>query len=485
MPYMLLEKRKQPAELKRAQVMECAFAWLLVPFILFGISACTTEGKDEKTAETKPIEKPPEPEKAVTNAPDLPQLKPVAPIMRQALLPDNIVICTVGGKPIVARDFKREYANEQSQFQLAVLFNQQIAQPMIKRAHDQGVTLTEDEKKKVLQAARLPQNLGGKTFSEFLRERKMTEPQFDKAALDIGLAFKAGSRNIEAGVMDALVNQLLLVNAAKTSGMEKAAFNRYIEKKHTKEFQDALRLSGLGAEEFKQEFLKAQLVELMKLKIERETPVSDAELTKVYEQNRDTFFKHEGRVKWSQIVIAAPARDMPPVESVRTQVKKQSPESTGAELEKLVQEAEKSQKEKADEILRTIKGGADFAGQANEFTDDIPQRASKTGGNMGWMALKDVGMLDLHLAHELRKLQVGQVADKPIKTDFGYHIVRLDQREPAGYVPFQEAKEKLKLVINASDPEWSVKRWLLSQRAKTPILLSEDFEAIVSKMKPQ
>ncbi len=460
---------------------------------LFSLSSCTTEKPKEKTAETnssKPAVDTPEKggaelDKKVSNQPDLPQLKPVAPIMRQALLPDNIVICTVATKPIMVRDFKREYANEQSQFQLAVLFNPQLAQPMLKKAAEQKVALTEDEKKKVLQAARAPQNLGGKTFTQFLKERKMTEEQFDQAALAIGLSFKTGSRNIEAGIMDALVNQMLLVNAAKSNGMEKAAFNRYIEKKHTKEFQDTLKFSGLNAEDFKQEFLKAQLVELMKFKIERDTPVSDDVLNKYYLQLRETAFKHEGRVKWSQIVIAAPATDMPPVESVRTQVKKQNPDATGAELEKLIQEAENYQKERAEKILSDIKGGADFAKQANEFTDDIPMRASKKGGEMGWMAVKDISMLDMHLAHELAKLQPGQLADKPIKTNFGYHIVKLNEREPGGYVPFSEAKEKLKLVISANDPEWSVKKWLLEQRAKTPILLSEEFETIVAKMKPQ
>ncbi len=457
---------------------------------LLAFSACTAEKSKEKTAETstetKPVEqKQPEPDKKVTNEPDLPQLKPVAPIMRQALLPDNIVICTVASKPILVRDFKREYANEQTQFQLAVLFNPQLSQPMLKKAAEQKVVLTEDEKKKVLQAARAPQNLGGKTVSQFLKERKMTEEQFDRAALDMGLAFKTGSRNIEAGIMDALVNQTLLVNAAKSNGMEKAAFNRYIEKKHTKEFQDTLKLSGLNAEDFKQEFLKAQLVELMKMKIERDTPVGDDVLNKVYMQNRETFFKHEGRVKWSQIVIAAPSVDAPPLESVRTQVKRTNPDATGAELEKLIQEAETYQREKAEKIISDIKGGADFAQQANEFTDDIPQRASKKGGDMGWMAVKDVGMIDMHLAHELGELKPGQMANEPIKTTFGYHIIKVNAREPAGYVPFSEAKEKLKLVINAKDPEWSVKKWLLEQRAKTPILLSEEFETIVAKMKPQ
>lgn len=456
---------------------------------LLVFSSCAEKPK-EKTAETKPVEqqKPPEAdkqEKSVTNEPDLPQLKPVAPIMRQALLPDNIVICTVASKPILVRDFKREYANEQTQFQLAVLFNPTLSQPMLKKAAEQKVVLTEDEKKKVLQAARLPQNLGGKTITQFLKERKMTEEQFNKAALDMGLAFKTGSRNIEAGIMDALVNQMLLVNAAKSNGMEKSAFNRYIEKKHTKEFQDTLKLSGLNAEDFKQEFLKAQLVELMKMKIEHDTPVSDDVLNKVYMQNRETVFKHEGRIKWSQIVVAAPAVDLPPLESVRTQVKKANPDASGAELEKLIQEAEKYQRERAEKIISDIKGGADFAKQANEFTDDIPQRASKKGGNMGWMAAKDIGMIDMHLAHELEKLKPGQLADEPIKTNFGYHIVKVDEREPAGYVPFSEAKESLKLVINAKDPEWSVKKWLLEQRAKTPILLSEEFETIVAKMKPQ
>jgi peptidyl-prolyl cis-trans isomerase D len=92
---------------------------------------------------------------------------------------------------------------------------------------------------------------------------------------------------------------------------------------------------------------------------------------------------------------------------------------------------------RAEALLGRAKAGADFAALARENSDDIGSKAQ--GGDLGW-SLKEA--YEAPFAEALFSMQKGEIRG-PVKTRFGYHIIRLDDVRPARQQPFEEVRAEL------------------------------------------
>jgi peptidyl-prolyl cis-trans isomerase D len=104
-------------------------------------------------------------------------------------------------------------------------------------------------------------------------------------------------------------------------------------------------------------------------------------------------------------------------------------------------------KAKAGDILKRAQSGEDFGKLAAEFSQD-PGSAQK-GGDLGWAD---------------RKAYVGPFADAafgmkegeikgPVKTQFGYHIIKLEGIQPTAVKTFEQAKDELTAEYRQSQAE--------------------------------
>ena len=83
--------------------------------------------------------------------------------------------------------------------------------------------------------------------------------------------------------------------------------------------------------------------------------------------------------------------------------------------------------------------GEDFAALVKQYSIDETNRAN--GGDMGWLPR---GVLDPRIDAVMFDIPVGQVSDV-IKTDFGYHVVQVTEKEKARPLPpelIQDARQK-------------------------------------------
>lgn len=83
------------------------------------------------------------------------------------------------------------------------------------------------------------------------------------------------------------------------------------------------------------------------------------------------------------------------------------------------------------------KGETDFATLAEEFSDDS---SAKGGGSLGWFERGRMVAPFEEAVFGLRN--PGELAG-PVETEFGYHIIRLQGRRPAGTEPFENVKDRL------------------------------------------
>lgn len=93
---------------------------------------------------------------------------------------------------------------------------------------------------------------------------------------------------------------------------------------------------------------------------------------------------------------------------------------------------------RAQEVLAKAKAGADFAALAKEYSDD-PSAA----GNSGDLGFFQRGQMVKPFEDAAFAMQTPGELAGPVKSDFGYHVIRFEARRPAGLLPFEQVKDRL------------------------------------------
>jgi peptidyl-prolyl cis-trans isomerase C len=90
--------------------------------------------------------------------------------------------------------------------------------------------------------------------------------------------------------------------------------------------------------------------------------------------------------------------------------------------------------EEAKAALARVKAGEDFAKVATELSKD----PGGEGGDLGWFT-KD--RMVPEFSEAAFKLEPGQVSD-PVKTQFGWHIIKVEEKREKTFPPFEQVKEQ-------------------------------------------
>jgi peptidyl-prolyl cis-trans isomerase D len=141
--------------------------------------------------------------------------------------------------------------------------------------------------------------------------------------------------------------------------------------------------------------------------VEKRITVPESELRRAYEANKEQFRTPE-QVKVRQILLNT--TDKPKEEIPKIQAK-------------------------AEELLKQIKSGADFAALARKFSEH--QESASKGGDMGWIARGQAAFESTVFA-----MKPNQISDV-VRTESGFHILQVLAKEEARLKPFEEVKGQL------------------------------------------
>jgi len=98
----------------------------------------------------------------------------------------------------------------------------------------------------------------------------------------------------------------------------------------------------------------------------------------------------------------------------------------------------KKSREKAEDILKKIKAGEDFAKLASDLSDDTGSKTN--GGELGFFPK---GRMVKSFEDAAFSLKPGELSGI-VETQFGYHIIKVEEKKESGMEPFDTAKEKIK-----------------------------------------
>lgn len=387
-------------------------------------------------------------------------------------VPDSAIICSVGNVPITMKQFRQQFRAKQQSAEAALSLDPQAQTYLLNYARSKNITLTAEEKKKLVDTAKTAQGKNGSvSFNEYLKKNNMTQKDFEDQILTMGLADKAANAMIEDSLIEELVNRELLSEAATDSNFMKSALAKFDELKAGKDYEHLKGATGFSDEELKDEIVKNQLAQMMIEKIQANSPLSDDEVRKFYDDHKDKL-KHGDRLRMSQIVLAASKDGVLGRPGLKAFVQKDQPKLKGADLDKEVDKLIEAKRKRAEDLLAKAKAGANFEQLANESTEDAPIKAAKSGGDTGW---QEKGALTKELVAAVDPLKVGELYPKVLTSPYGFHIVKLTGRQGPGLVPFDEVKDRLKELMKRKHDDDVVVKWLADRRKIIKVTTSEEF----------
>ena len=211
-----------------------------------------------------------------------------------------------------------------------------------------------------------------------------------------------------------------------------------IDKVGSKEQLDALlKQNGISNSQFKKD-LKEE-VKMRKLATELgSSSVSDAEAKKFYNENINKF-KHHDKVRASHILITVNPKEIEEVIKSDPNNKNMDEATVKAKVNEEIQAKEA----KANQLLAEAKKDpTQFAKLAKENSEDTA--TANKGGDLGFFAAKEMVPEFSKAAFSMRP---NTISDKPVKTQFGYHIIMVTDRSAAGQDPFEKVKANIKAYL--------------------------------------
>jgi len=149
------------------------------------------------------------------------------------------------------------------------------------------------------------------------------------------------------------------------------------------------------------------------------TSVTDQDLQAYYDRHRDEYRLPE-QVKVTHILIKTPL-----------------PGPDGKVDERGVEAARK----KAEDVLKQVKAGGDFAKLAGQYSDD--PGSAKNGGELDWIGR---GRTVPEFEKAAFSLPKGQTSDL-VKSSYGFHIIRVEDKQDAHVKTLAEVKSEIEAKV--------------------------------------
>ena len=381
----------------------------------------------------------------------------------------NNAAAKVGNTEIGRGEFEQAYQNERNrmQSQLGDYFSQMLADPAYVESFRKSVL---DRMINDVLLEQQAESLGLRISDSQIRTMILEMPQFQTA-----------------GQFDQEVYQAAL----RRAGFGPESFAEYMRR-------DLMRnqlVTALQGSEFvlqgeidTQSKLIAQTrdirtVTLSVAELAKSVELTEEEISEYYQQNPLAYTRPE-QAKVSYIELSAEAlkgqiqvSDEQAEQYYQEHLDKYSTEEQRKVSHILVQGDDEA---KAQAILDELNAGADFAALAEEKSDDFG--SADVGGDLGWIE-RDV----MDPAFEDAAFALENVGDTTglVKSEFGYHIIKLDELQASKAQPFSEVAAEIKQELldqEAVDQFYELQTELEKVAFEYPDSLDDSAEAINAKI---
>jgi len=241
-------------------------------------------------------------------------------------------------------------------------------------------------------------------------------------------------KEVRAKALEELITQeLAFQQAVKAKALTpmaeaQAEYARIRRKYGAQSFDQSLQTSGLTRQQYLKKLQRRMTLERMtKQKLEAPSRMSAQALREYYNKNIAKFKRPE-QIHARLILAEIKAENAGP-------------------------EQEGKAKEKIEKVYQELKAGKDFAALAQEYSDDFYK---VKGGDLGWVHR---GRLEPAFEKVAFSLQPGQFSE-PFRTDYGYNLMKVEGREPAHQMTFEEVRPVLKAELEQKKYAEVQQKWV-------------------------
>src|SRR6058998_2852179 len=226
------------------------------------------------------------------------------------------------------------------------------------------------------------------------------------------------AQDLKLPVLNQLINDQILLEMASTAGLSATdaevdvkfneSKNQYTEEK----FKDLLKEQKMTIDDIRNELRKSITIDkLVNKEITSKISVTDAEIKGFYEKNKESFNLPESY--HIAHILVTPVAD-PDLRNGKNDDAKTADEA----------------RQKALRLLKDVQGGKDFATVARESSED--PSSGPNGGDLNFQPLQAIENIDPRLAQAIQKMRPGETFPQVIETRFGFHIVKLMEKDAGG-----------------------------------------------------
>ncbi len=268
-----------------------------------------------------------------------------------------------------------------------------------------------------------------------LKQEIVTKDRLEKRERIEALCRQALEKLIE----EKLIDQEVKKSGIKISSKEIETTLEEVKRRNAvtqEDLEKALAVEGLTLETYKKQVEKGlQRQKLINWSVKVEEKPGEKELREFYQKNVGRYRTNE-TYRPGHILFVIPKG------------------ATPEEIREIRKEGQK--------VLMKIKGGEDFGEMAFLYSQDA---SSRNRGDLGYFKK---GELFPVFEREALRLKVGEVSEI-VRTEFGFHIIKLLDRKGVEPLPFEEVGEKVKADYYEGEMEKALKQYLSTLKEKSVI----------------
>ncbi len=346
-------------------------------------------------------------------------------------------VASIDGKPISNGDFYRSYQRQMNAYR--AMLGKNFSKDLVKSLHLKESTLQTIINRQIM--LKVANDLGLVAPANVVLASVESNPQFQSAGVFDPKRYKILTRNMGFGSAQDYENDLrlnIIIEALQKAVRDSVyVSDAELRERYKQKFEqrvlaaivvdpasllDRVTVSDTEAQAWYKAHssdymsplrVKVNMVEIDPKRLAQDMSVDDAEIQAAYDQKRAEFtLPEERKARHILIKVAADAD----------------------------QKAVAAAKQKIEMIAKRLNNGDDFAALAKQYSEGP---SAKKGGELGWFKQ---GTMVPEFDQAVFSMDKGDVS-KPVKTQFGYHLIQLEDIHPQHVQTLAEVKGALKAEI--------------------------------------
>lgn len=193
--------------------------------------------------------------------------------------------------------------------------------------------------------------------------------------------------------------------------------------------------------------------------------VQDADISAFYKNNQEKFIMPD-RIHAHHILVRA----IEP--QIKKKLREENPDISEEALAEKVEVVKAEKRKTAEKLFQEVNANPEsFAELAKEHSED--PGSAPNGGDLDYMVEQNT---DATFWMALEKTRPGRLHAGVVETPFGFHIIKVEDKQPASQVSLAEAKEQIRTYLKQTKLQQEMQAWAQKRQEEAAIKITPKYQ---------